>query len=152
MKWKETHDNDYYIKNFKKKVLDKLNTANVVIDLYELAGIDGTEGKDICLICYEKPEDFCHRHLVADWLSKDGFSVKEWVQRHISSFLKILKTRLLKSKKFGEAELRRQNLFHKCNFYFSRNTTRQLFDNAAQLLHRCQERGRAKRSEFFIVT
>lgn len=77
MKWKETHDNDYYIKNFKEKVLDKLNTANVVIDLYELAGIDGTEGKEICLICYEKPEDFCHRHLVADWLSKDGFECEE---------------------------------------------------------------------------
>jgi uncharacterized protein YeaO (DUF488 family) len=26
-------------------------------------------GKDIALLCYEKPGDFCHRHLLADWLN-----------------------------------------------------------------------------------
>ena len=25
---------------------------------------------DIALVCYEKPGDFCHRHLVADWLNE----------------------------------------------------------------------------------
>ena len=23
------------------------------------------------LLCYEKPDDFCHRHLVAEWLGED---------------------------------------------------------------------------------
>lgn len=33
------------------------------------------EGK--ILLCYEKAGDFCHRHLVADWLRQNGFSVSE---------------------------------------------------------------------------
>jgi SAM-dependent methyltransferase len=32
----------------------------------------------IALICYEKPSDFCHRHLVADWLNENGIECKEW--------------------------------------------------------------------------
>lgn len=35
-------------------------------------------GKKICLICFEKPTDFCHRHLVADWLTKNGFQCEEY--------------------------------------------------------------------------
>lgn len=27
------------------------------------------QGHDIVLCCYEKPEDFCHRKVLADWLS-----------------------------------------------------------------------------------
>lgn len=27
------------------------------------------DGKDIVLLCYEKPSDFCHRHILADWLN-----------------------------------------------------------------------------------
>ena len=30
------------------------------------------------LLCWEKPEDFCHRYIVADWLRNAGFEVKEW--------------------------------------------------------------------------
>lgn len=33
MKWKETHDNDYYIKHFQKEVLDKLSPKETVIEL-----------------------------------------------------------------------------------------------------------------------
>lgn len=31
----------------------------------------------IALLCYEKPDDFCHRHLVADWLRKNGYECEE---------------------------------------------------------------------------
>ena len=27
-------------------------------------------GRDIALCCFEKPDDFCHRHLLADWLNE----------------------------------------------------------------------------------
>ena len=37
--------------------------------------------RDIALVCYEKPEEFCHRHLVADWLRKYGHDIKEWEKR-----------------------------------------------------------------------
>ena len=77
MKWKQTHDNDYYIKCFNKQVLSKLDVSNVIRELIDLIPKDSI-GKTICLVCYEKPSDFCHRHLVADWLNKNGFECKEW--------------------------------------------------------------------------
>ena len=37
-----------------------------------------SEGKDIVLLCYEKVGDFCHRHLVANWLTQNlGIEIKE---------------------------------------------------------------------------
>lgn len=36
-----------------------------------------SEGKDVALICYEKSSDFCHRHLVAEWLAQHGQTVQE---------------------------------------------------------------------------
>lgn len=71
--WKQNHDNDFYIKKFNETVLNAKDQWTVATELQALA-----PGKDIALICYEKPEDFCHRHLVADWLNKAGYEVKEW--------------------------------------------------------------------------
>ena len=65
IKWKENHDNDYYIKCFNEQILNQLNAQEVLIELSEIVGFENRH-KDICLICYEKPTDFCHRHLVAD--------------------------------------------------------------------------------------
>lgn len=79
MKWKDNHDNDYYIECFNKQVLSVLNPADVYNRLEELSG-----GQDIVLLCYEKSGDFCHRHLVADWLSKNlGIEVKEWTEDEV---------------------------------------------------------------------
>jgi uncharacterized protein YeaO (DUF488 family) len=64
--WKENHDNDFYIKHFNEEVLQPLNAFTVVNELFELAQSD-----KIALVCYERPEDFCHRHLVANW-------IKDW--------------------------------------------------------------------------
>lgn len=71
-KWKENHDNEYYIKEYNRQVLNTLNPKLVVEELYMIS-----KNKDIVLLCYEKPNDFCHRHLVADWLSKNGYPVDE---------------------------------------------------------------------------
>ena len=78
MKWKENHDNDYYIKCFNEQVLDKLKSEVVVAELSKIAGNSNNNFEHICLICYEKPSDFCHRHLVADWLNEEGFKCEEW--------------------------------------------------------------------------
>ena len=78
MKWKENHDNDYYIKCFNEQVLSDLNAKDVLLELSELVGFNNRH-KDICLICYEKPTDFCHRHLVADWLKQNGYEVEEYM-------------------------------------------------------------------------
>ena len=87
IKWKETRDNDYYIKCFNEQVLDKLNPEEVVKELDNILlnitttidyNSDLIQVPKIALICYEKPLDFCHRHLVADWLNKNGFKCEEY--------------------------------------------------------------------------
>ena len=78
MKWKENHDNDYYIKCFNEQVLSKLNVAHVILDFSRMVSVYNLDEASVCLICYEKPTDFCHRHLVADWLNKNGFKCEEW--------------------------------------------------------------------------
>lgn len=93
MKWKETHDNDYYIKCFNEEVLANLIPHHVYDDLFDIAEdfVNELPENDIrkqhqklkfpyviALICYEKPDDFCHRHLVSDWLNKQGIKCKEY--------------------------------------------------------------------------
>lgn len=74
MKWKENHDNDFYVEHFYSEVLSILNPKTVYQDLENLSG-----GKDCVLLCYEKSTDFCHRHLVADWLNKQlNLEIEEW--------------------------------------------------------------------------
>lgn len=77
MEWKKNHDNDYYIKCFNEQVLGALNATDVILDLSKMTyNFNGGES-DICLVCYEKPDDFCHRHLVAQWLCANGFPCTE---------------------------------------------------------------------------
>lgn len=78
MEWKKNHDNDYYIEHFQKEVLDGLDATEVVLDFSRMIYDFNIGENDIALICYEKPSDFCHRHLVAEWLNKNGFKCEEW--------------------------------------------------------------------------
>lgn len=77
MEWKKNHDNDYYIEHFQLEVLNRLTACEVMEDLFALKRLND-KGKDIALICYEKPSDFCHRHLVSEWLNQNGFKCEEW--------------------------------------------------------------------------
>ena len=78
MEWKRTHDNDYYIKCFNEQVLSQLNVIDVIYDFSKLSYNFNIGEKEICLMCYEKPSDFCHRHLVADWFNKNGYKCIEY--------------------------------------------------------------------------
>ena len=72
--WEETRDNEYYAKQYNNTVLEVLNPRGVVDDLYKLSG-----DRIPCLMCYERPGEFCHRHLVAEWLEKHlNIKVKEY--------------------------------------------------------------------------
>ena len=77
MEWKENHDNNFYIDHFNKEVLNLITPEQVLKDLKELTN-NVVDTYDYCLICYEKPSDFCHRHLVADWFRKNGVNCCEW--------------------------------------------------------------------------
>lgn len=61
----ERYKNRYY-----NEVLNQLDADDVV---KELASIN--QGKDAVLLCYEgiKNNDFCHRHLVSQWLRENGY-------------------------------------------------------------------------------
>lgn len=71
--FKVTGDADTFSHDYNQLVLAKLNADSVVKELEELTG-----SKDICLVCFEKSDDFCHRHLVADWLIRSGYNCYEY--------------------------------------------------------------------------
>ena len=81
-KWKCDHDDEKYIKSYHEQVLGMTNVLSVLRDLKELvikARVnDDIDYKHIALICYEKPSDFCHRHIDAEWLTQNGVKCKEY--------------------------------------------------------------------------
>lgn len=87
MKWKESHDDSYYIEHFQAEVLDVLSVTQVLTELQILMPDDiktqmrspfyNNPNWHVALICYEKPSDFCHRHLVAGWLRSNGYDCDE---------------------------------------------------------------------------
>ena len=77
IEWKRNQDNEYYIKCFYERVLNKLNPSDVAKELYSIS-----HGHDIALICYERPENFCHRHIVAEWLQTNGILCEEYSFNH----------------------------------------------------------------------
>lgn len=64
-------EKEEYIPKF-NSYLETLDFEQVKKQLENIA-----QGNDIALMCYEKVGDFCHRHLVANWLNEKGLEVKE---------------------------------------------------------------------------
>lgn len=60
----EWENNRFYMEQFYKTVLSKLNPKDVMKELE-------TFGKNVILLCYEDNEAFCHRPLVATWLERE---------------------------------------------------------------------------------
>lgn len=77
MQYKEDGDESHYVKCYDERVTGILNADQVVKEIYSLLSEPDKE-KDVALICYEKPGDFCHRHLVAKWLNEHGYECTEW--------------------------------------------------------------------------
>ncbi len=82
---------DEYTKIYTEKVLDKLNPSDIIHEIVytnkaEIADKLKDSGAEIwsnpdihaALCCYEKVGDFCHRTLVAKWLTEAGFPCTEW--------------------------------------------------------------------------
>ena len=56
------------------QILARQNAKQVVKQIEALSG-----GRDVALCCYEKPGDFCHRHILAKWITDNtGIEVKEF--------------------------------------------------------------------------
>ena len=58
-KYKEDGDEEFYKKHYYEEVLNLLDPKEVYKEL----------GEDAVLLCWENKDKFCHRHLVAEWLS-----------------------------------------------------------------------------------
>lgn len=68
----EACSRENYLKGY-ESILNNLNAADVVREIEAIS-----KGRDVALCCYEKPGDFCHRHLLSEWLRKNGYNVDEW--------------------------------------------------------------------------
>ena len=57
----------WYIEKYVDDVLAYLSPQDVI----------NIVGDDAVFCCYETPEKFCHRHIVAKWFERAGFEIKE---------------------------------------------------------------------------
>lgn len=65
-----------YIKMYREDVLSKVS-IDVLRESIRRISEDWT--KDVALLCYEKPGDFCHRHIFAEWMKEQtGYEIKEF--------------------------------------------------------------------------
>jgi uncharacterized protein (DUF488 family) len=65
-KYRSTNDREAFEEAYKKKLAD-MSVASVISEIRYLS-----EGRDAVLMCWERPEKFCHRQLVAEWLKKNS--------------------------------------------------------------------------------
>ena len=78
--WHEDNDEMAYKVRFAHDVLRNVEPVRVLNELQLMVPYEIREKMDcpvwdskdvhIVLLCYEVAEDFCHRHLVADWLNR----------------------------------------------------------------------------------
>ncbi len=61
------YDNDWYREKYYKTILNKLDSHITYNRL----------GADAIICCWEKPDKFCHRQLVAEWFKEAGYNIKE---------------------------------------------------------------------------
>lgn len=78
MSYKKTGNEAAFREQYYSEILNNLTATDVVLDLSRLIPGFNMGEQDVCLICYEKSTDFCHRHLVADWLNDEGYRCEEW--------------------------------------------------------------------------
>ena len=57
---------------YKNQLNDRGLTPYAVRTILEAVAKD----RDIVLCCYEKPDEFCHRHILAEWLGEDVEELK----------------------------------------------------------------------------
>lgn len=94
MKYKKDHNEEDYIISYESETLAGLEVSYTLSEIYDLLPRGEWGPREmiemmncppwenpkyhIALICYEKPEDFCHRHIVEKWLKKSGIRCEEW--------------------------------------------------------------------------
>ena len=87
MKIKRDNDVDTYTQRYTNEILNRVFPSIVAQDLTMMLPLSiQMRVENVCinpdyhiaLICYEKPDAFCHRHLLAEWLTQNGIPCSEW--------------------------------------------------------------------------
>lgn len=77
--------NDEYAKRYYKEIQDRMkslgySSANEyfakMVSALDQTNSDGFRAT--VFLCYEKPDEFCHRHLLSALMRKLGFDITEW--------------------------------------------------------------------------
>lgn len=64
-------DVESYSLYYYSDVLSRLNPCEIIHEL----------GYNVILLCWESPGDFCHRHLVSEWLNKElDLGIEEYIE------------------------------------------------------------------------
>lgn len=71
--YKKLQDQTLYTARFNDEVVKYLDFNKIYKDLENLS-----ECKDVVLLCYEKPTDFCHRHIIAKYFRQHGYDTEEF--------------------------------------------------------------------------
>ena len=69
--YKNNPDIEKYTNRFNKEILSKISPQDFINDIKKITN----NAENVVLLCYEKPSDFCHRHLVAEWIN-DNTDIK----------------------------------------------------------------------------
>jgi uncharacterized protein YeaO (DUF488 family) len=56
---------------FKMRYLGELRERGLTPKFVKDELYNYSKGFDVVLCCYEAPKDFCHRHILAEWLGED---------------------------------------------------------------------------------
>lgn len=80
---KDTKSDEEYIRRYRNEILSNLDIDRLLRDLEILS-----EGQDVALLCYEKPGDLCHRHLLAEYMNEHGYDVHELEKKELQMNLK----------------------------------------------------------------
>lgn len=65
-----------YTKMYREQILSKVSLDTLREDL---SIITRGQNVDVALLCWEKPGDFCHRHLFAEWMKEmTGYEIEEF--------------------------------------------------------------------------
>ncbi|MCD1124824.1 DUF488 domain-containing protein [Jinshanibacter sp. LJY008] len=80
--WFNSVSEKRYIELYKTEILGVLNPQQTWEHLHTLAG-----GAEPFLLCWEKPGEFCHRRLIAEWFEENlGHKVEEYSPEKSNNF------------------------------------------------------------------
>lgn len=74
MEYARTGNQERYIERYALDILNKLPVLEVV---NEIRAFRSHSAEDVVLLCYERPERFCHRNLIAEWLRQNRYCACE---------------------------------------------------------------------------